>query len=149
MIPWRPVLVFLGISMGTTTSIAVLCASMAWTVDSPAWGLLAPIAMWAPALGRLAARRTVDRGFTSTLTLRRWGVTGARVILVPLAVPFAVYGAAYAIAWSAGLAHWSPGGGKWTTGPQIAANLLINLSILGVFGTFTAMGEEIGWRGYL
>jgi len=52
-------------------------------------------------------------------------------------------------AWSAGVTHWSPGGGQWTTGPQIAVNLLLNLSILGVFGTFTALGEEIGWRGYL
>ena len=71
------------------------------------------------------------------------------MVLWPLAVPLAVYGTAYATAWSAGLAHWSPGGGKWTTGSQIAANLVVNLSILGVFGTFTAMGKEIGWRGYL
>jgi membrane protease YdiL (CAAX protease family) len=149
MIPWRPLMVFLAISVGTTTAIALLCAAMGWSVNSPAWALLAPIAMWAPALGRVVSCRTVDRGFRSTLTLRRWGVTGARVILEPLAIPLAVYGTAYVVAWSAGFVHWSPGGGKWTTGPQIAANLLINLSILGVFGTFTAMGEEIGWRGYL
>ena len=149
MIPWRSLLVFLGISVGTTTAIAILSASMGWTVHSPAWAVLAPIAMWAPALGRFAARRTVDRGFTSTLSLSHWGATGAQVILWPLAVPLAVYGAAYAIAWRAGFAHWSPGSGKWTTGPQIAVNLLVNLSILGVFGTFTALGEEIGWRGYL
>ena len=135
--------------MGTTTAIAVLCAVKGWTVASPAWGALVPIAMWAPALGRLVATRTVDRGFTSTLTLRRWGVTGAQVVLVPLAIPLAIYGAGYAIAWSWGFAHWSPGGGKWTTGPQIAANLAINLTFLGIFGTFTAMGEEICWRGYL
>src|SRR5882757_8413670 len=30
-----------------------------------------------------------------------------------------------------------------------AANLIVNALILGVFGTLTAMGEEIGWRGYL
>jgi membrane protease YdiL (CAAX protease family) len=71
------------------------------------------------------------------------------VIFWPLAVPLAVYGTAYAVAWSAGFAHWSPGGGKWTTGSHIGANLLVNLIILGVYGTFTAMGEEIGWRGYL
>ena len=83
---------------------------MGWTVRSPAWGVLAPIAMWAPALGRFAARHTVDRGFTSTLPLR-WG-TAAQMLLWPLAVPLAVYATAYAIAWSTGLAHWSPGGGK-------------------------------------
>jgi len=149
MVPWRPLLVFSVIAVGATTAIAALTSSMGWTVRSPAWGLLAPLAMWAPALGRLVARRTVDRRFTSTLPLRRWGVTGARVVLRPLAFPLLVYGASYAIAWSAGLAQWNPGEGKWTTGSQIAANVVINLTLLGMFGTFTAMGEEIGWRGYL
>jgi membrane protease YdiL (CAAX protease family) len=149
VIPWRPVLVFLGISVGTTSAVAVLCALMGWNVNSPAWAGLAPVAMWAPALGRFVARRTVDRGFAATLPLRRWGTTGTQVILRPLVFPLAVYGASYAIAWIVGFAHWSPGGGKWTTGSQIAANLVVNLSILAVFGTFTAMGEEIGWRGYL
>jgi membrane protease YdiL (CAAX protease family) len=149
MIPWSALLVFLGISVGTTTAIAVICTWMGWTVNSAAWALLVPIAMWAPAAGRAAARRSVDRGFDATLSLRRWGVTGARVVLLPLACPIVVYGGSYAIAWAAGFVRWSPGGGNWTTGRQIAANLLVNLSILGVLGTFTAMGEEIGWRGYL
>ena len=105
--------------------------------------------MWAPAAGRFVARRTADRDFRSTMPLRRWGTTGAAVVVRPLAFPLLVYGSAYAIAWATGLAQWNPGEGKWTTGSQIAANVVINLSILGVFGTFTAMGEEIGWRGYL
>jgi len=149
MIPWRPLLVYLAVAAGTTTAIAVVTASKGWTVRSPEWGLLATVAMWAPAAGRFLACRTVDRGFTSPLPLSRWGATGAQVILVPLAVPIAVYGTAYAIASAAGLAHWSPGGGHWTTGSQIATNVVANLSILGVFGTLTALGEEIGWRGYL
>jgi membrane protease YdiL (CAAX protease family) len=148
-IPWRPVLVLGAIAIGTTTAISIVTVTFGWTVSSPAWAFLAPIAMWAPALGRFIARRTVDRGFTATLPLRRWGATGARVVLVPLAYPFLVYGSAYALAWSMGLAHWSPGGGTWTTGTQIAMNLVVNLSLLGVIGTFTAMGEELGWRGYL
>jgi len=149
MIPWRPLLVFLAVSVGATTAIALLCFVTGWTVQSPAWAALAPIAMWAPSLGRVVAIRTVDRGFVSPLPLSRWGTTATQVIVWPIAVPLAVYGAAYAIAWTLGIAHWSPGGGRWTTGPQVAVNLVVNLVVLGVFGTFTAMGEEIGWRGYL
>jgi membrane protease YdiL (CAAX protease family) len=147
--PWRAVILFSVISVGATTAIALLTAAKGWTVASPAWGLLAPIAMWAPAFARLVSQRTVDRGFVSTLRLRHWGISGSRVVLRPLAIPLLVYGPAYAIAWSTGLAHWSPGEGRWTTGAQIAANLVVNLTILGVYGTFTAMGEELGWRGYL
>src|SRR5439155_6951831 len=117
--------------------------------ESRAWLVLAPIAMWAPALGTLVARRTVDRDFKATLPLREWGTTGARVILRPLLFPLLVYGASYAVAASAGFAQWSPGGGKWTNTRQIVTNVVVNLTILGIVGTFTAMGEEIGWRGYL
>lgn len=148
MVPWRALIVFLTIAVGATTAIAVLCAAMGWTVSSPAWALLAPLAMWAPALARSIAR-AVDSRSAATLTLRRWGDGGPAVILVPLGIPLLVYGAAYAVAWAAGWVEFSPGEGRWTTGSQIVANLLVNLAILGIFGTFTAMGEEIGWRGYL
>ena len=67
------------------------------------------------------------------------------MILEPLALPLMVYSAAYFIAWTSGLVQFSPGAGKWTTGAQIAANLAVNLAILLPFGTFTALGEELGW----
>jgi membrane protease YdiL (CAAX protease family) len=143
----RPLLVYFAI--GTTSAIALLTASMGWTVTSPVWSLLVPIAMWAPAFASFVARRSEQPRFTTGMPPGRWGITGAQVLLVPLVMPLAVYGASYAIAWNAGLAQWNPGNGRWTTGSQIAMNLIVNLSILGVFGTFTAMGEEIGWRGYL
>lgn len=149
MMPWRPVCVFAAIAVGATTAIAVLCAAMAWSVTSPEWAMLAPLAMWSPALARFVARSTVDRAFRSTLPHHRWGDGGVLVILRPLAIPLLVYGAAYAIAWSIGVAQWSPGEGRWTTAPQIVANLAMNLAILAVYGTFTALGEELGWRGYL
>lgn len=149
MRPWRPVAVFLAISAGSTTAIAVLASLKGWTVQSPAWVVLAPLAMWAPAVARFVVRRTIDRGFTQTLPLAKWGTTGARVVLMPLAVPLIVYGLAYVVGSLVGLAQWSPGGGEWTTGSQIALNVIVNLAILGVFGTATALGEEIGWRGYL
>lgn len=137
------------VAVGATSAIAMFMASRGWTISSPQWNALAPLAMWAPAFARFVARRMFDREFASSLPMRRWGVTGARVVLRPLAFPLLVYGAAYAIALATGFAYWNPGAGKWTTGSQIAANLVINLAALGVIGTFNAMGEEIGWRGYL
>ena len=145
----RPLLIYFCISTGTTAVIALVTSWMGWTVTSPAWGALVPIAMWAPALAAFVARRAEHPPFLTRMPLGRWGITGARVILVPLVMPLVVYGVAYAIAVSAGFAYWNPGAGRWTTGSQIAANLVINLGLLGVIGTLTAMGEEIGWRGYL
>jgi hypothetical protein len=103
VIPWQPFLVVAGISAAATTAIAALSASKGWTVHSPAWGALAVVAMWAPALGRFVAQRTVDRDFRATLPLHRWGATGAQVVLWPVVLPLAVYGAAYAIAGTSAL----------------------------------------------
>jgi uncharacterized protein len=145
----RALFIYFCISTGTTTAIAFVTSRMGWTVTSPAWSLLVPIAMWAPALAAYIARRTEQPPFMTRMPLGRWGITGAQVVLVPLVIPLVVYGAAYAIAVDGGFAHVNPGGGRWTTGSQIAANLVVNVVLLGVIGTLTAMGEEIGWRGYL
>jgi len=149
MIPWGPLLVVVFVSSGATTIIAIVAALTGLTVHSPGWAAVAPLAMWAPALGRFIALRTVDRGFTATLPLQRSGAGWGQIIVWPLVIPLGVYGMACGMAWIVGLAHWSPGGGRWTTGTQITLNLLVNLSMLGIFGTFTALGEELGWRGYL
>ena len=145
----RALFIYFCISIGTTTAIAFVTSRMGWTVTSPAWSLLVPIAMWAPALAAYIARRAEHPPFMTRMPLGRWGISGAQVILVPIVIPLTVYGAAYAIAVGAGFAHWNPGEGRWTTGSQIAANLIVNLALLGVIGTLNAMGEEIGWRGYL
>ena len=79
---------------------------------------------WPPYIARRAERPPF-----MTLPLGRWGITRAQVILVPLAIPLVVYGAAYAIAVDAGFAHRNPGAGRWTTDSQIAANLVINLAL--------------------
>ena len=147
----RPFTTFVAISVGTSAAIAVLMAVMGWTVNSPGWAGLVPIVMWAPALGSLIARRMERPRFDATLPLRRWGSTGSQVILLPVAMPLLVYGAAYAIAWMHGLRTLEPGrpgGGR--PDRQIAVKPPDqSLHPRRVFGTFTAMGEEIGWRGYL
>jgi len=48
---------------------------MGWTVTSPAWSALVPIAMWAPALAAYIARRAEHPPFMTRLPLRRWGIT--------------------------------------------------------------------------
>ncbi|HET8697665.1 MAG TPA: hypothetical protein VFO94_09280, partial [Gammaproteobacteria bacterium] len=51
-VPWRPVAVLMAIAAGATTAVALVCWRNGWTVTSPQWNLLVPLAMWAPALGR-------------------------------------------------------------------------------------------------
>jgi hypothetical protein len=105
--PWTALSIFSGIAVGTTVAVAIVCSAMGWTIMSPAWSLLVPVAMWAPAAGRHAARRFADRDFRATLPLGRWGTTGAQVVLRPLFIPLAIYGVAYVSAWYSGLAHSS------------------------------------------
>jgi membrane protease YdiL (CAAX protease family) len=143
------VVVFMTIAAGATCAGALVCASLGWTIESRPWAALAPLAMWAPALAAYVARRTVDKDFAATLPLSTRHTPLVAMIARALAWPFAVYAASYAIAWRAGIAQWSPGGGRWTTPSQIVLNVVVNLTLLGAIGTFTAMGEEIGWRGYL
>ena len=105
----RALLIYFCISTGTTAAIALVTSRMGWTVTSPAWSLLVPIAMWAPALAAYIARRAERPPFMTRMPLGRWGITRAGVILVPLAIPLVVYGAAYTIAVDAGFAHRNPG----------------------------------------
>jgi len=58
---WRAVAVLMLIAAGTTTAVASICWRMGWTVTSPQWGVLVPIAMWAPARAR-ASPRTIVAG---------------------------------------------------------------------------------------
>jgi membrane protease YdiL (CAAX protease family) len=67
------------------------------------------------------------------------------VIVVPLTVVSAIYLAAYATAFLAGASVSAP---TWPAG-RVAVNLAVNLPILSLVGLAGALGEEIGWRGYL
>jgi CAAX protease family protein len=147
--PWPSVTVYSSVTVGATGGIALFMTSAAWNMRSPVWFLLAPLAMWVPALARFVVLRTVDRGFRAMLPLENFAGIGRHAAVVALALPIVVYGTAYGIAWIAGWVYWSPGGGLWTTGSRIALNVVVNASILGTYGTMTALGEELGWRGYL
>ena len=97
-----------------------MMTSAALDMRSPVWFLLAPLAMWAPALARFVVLRTVDRGFRAMLPLQNFDGVGRHAAFGALALPIVVYGTAYGIAWIAGWVYWSPGGGLWTTSSRIA-----------------------------
>jgi len=102
-------------------------------------------AMWMPGFARLVATRTVDRGWHSPFPLRRWGHPAWIVVILPLASVTAIYLGAYLLAALAGVERFSP---AWSRG-RLVANILVNLLLLSAIGIVGALGEEIGWRGYL
>ncbi len=103
-------------------------------------------AMWIPALARLIVVRTVDRGWQAPLPLGRWGRPRAAVVLVPLGFVLGIYAAAYTLAWIFGAEQQAP---VWSGAGSIAINVAMNSIIGTLLGMIGAMGEELGWRGYM
>jgi membrane protease YdiL (CAAX protease family) len=103
------------------------------------------VAMWMPGFARLVATRTVDRGWHSPFPLRRWGHPAWLVVILPLASVTTIYLGAYLLAALAGVERFSP---AWSRG-RLVANIVVNLPLLSAIGIVGALGEEIGWRGYL
>jgi uncharacterized protein len=141
---WAAVLVFLVVAYGG-----------GWLLALPLWrggGLASPLflplglaVMATPALGALVATRLVIKPphvarSLALVPLRPWrrtlgyallGFVGVQVIGV----------AAIAVAWVTGAASVQVTPGAWTS--------LLTMQLLGVLVAVAALGEEIGWRGFL
>lgn len=121
--------------------------------------ILWSIAMWGPGLAAILTNRLVDRQSIGALNLHRLGEW--RPYLWAWLLPFF-------LTIAAGLLTWLLGIGKLdleftqireameqASGPQLPPLMIIGLqaatalTIGPLFNTLFAMGEELGWRGYL
>jgi len=127
------------------TIIAIAMKVLHVVVGEPRAQLFVLAAMWMPAFARFAVTRTADRQWQSPFPLRHWGRPKWIVIVLPLTTVTAIYLSAYATASLAGVsrspAAWAP--------RRVPVNVLVNLPLLSLIGVAGALGEEVGWRGYL
>jgi membrane protease YdiL (CAAX protease family) len=142
---FRGVQTYVVVVLVGTTAIAVLMRALHISVgEVPSQGVILA-AMWMPGFARLVATRTVDRGWHSPFPLRHWGHPAWIVVMLPLASVTAIYLGAYLLSSFAGVERSSP---AWSRG-RLVANIVVNLPLLSAIGIVGALGEEIGWRGYL
>lgn len=126
------------------------------TTGQLVWGV--PL-MFAPGLAAMATRLLLREGFAD-VSFRIGGARGWRWIGLALLLPIVAVSAGYAIAWLTGLAEFFPHAGLGSRvgldDPELPAWLrLAGAVALGVplssaVGlVLGALGEEVGWRGYL
>ena len=141
---WVAVLTFLVVAYGG-----------GWLIALPLWrsgGLSNPLflplglaVMATPTLAALVATSLVVRPaqparFLGLSPVRPWRRTLAYALLGFVGVQ--VLGAlALVLAWALGVTPLQVGGGAWSS--------LVSMQLLGLLVTVAALGEEIGWRGFL
>ena len=109
--------------------------------------------MFTPTLASVSARLTLREGF-GDVSFRVGGRRGVQAILLALILPMIIGLVAYGVAWSLGLAAFTPPASA--TFPAVTHPLarlgLQFASVLGIgilIDLVLAAGEEIGWRGYM
>jgi membrane protease YdiL (CAAX protease family) len=115
-----------------------------------AWGL-----MWCPALAALASCRFLGRSFRSLAW--RWPM--GRYVALAYFLPLAYAGVAYGVVWGLRLGGWNSGfvaevarsfglRGMPAWG-SLALYLVLTPTALMIMSLASALGEEVGWRGFL
>ncbi|MBV8205501.1 MAG: CPBP family intramembrane metalloprotease [Acidobacteria bacterium] len=135
---------------------SVFCALIIWSGHlAAAGGLYVVGVMWCPALAAIASSRLLGRKVRSLA----WRWPEGKYIALAYFIPLLYAGAAYAAVWVARLGGWNSvfvarigasfglrGVPAWAT---LALYILLAASGGVVRSLSTALGEEIGWRGFL
>ncbi|MFD6157018.1 type II CAAX prenyl endopeptidase Rce1 family protein [Nocardia sp. NPDC060256] len=104
--------------------------------------------MWAPGLAALIARLILREGF-GDISLRWGGRRSWWAFVIALGYPVAVGAAAYGVGWASGLVDFISPAGTSSGWGAFAGDLLIGTTLGTAVGLVFALGEELGWRGYL
>ncbi|WP_141718161.1 type II CAAX endopeptidase family protein [Nocardia altamirensis] len=104
--------------------------------------------MWSPGVAALIAR-LIRREGIADISLRMGGRRGWLASLLALGYPIIVGSIAYGIGWASGLADYTTPADSATGWPAFAAELFFGTLVGTAIGLVFALGEELGWRGYL
>jgi membrane protease YdiL (CAAX protease family) len=118
------------------------------------------VAMWGPGLAAILVTRFVRKEPLRTLNLNRLG--DKRTYLWAWLLPFGLAIAAGLLTWAFGLGELdleftaireamqaAPGGAAVPPAVVVLAQIGIALTFAPLFNTLFALGEELGWRGFL
>jgi uncharacterized protein len=110
------------------------------------------VLMWVPGLASIITRLALREGF-GDVSLRFGGRVGAKALGLVVLYPLVVGALAYGAAWTFGLATWVPPGPEKVAIDSAFARFLVRLVVGGGLGTLIglvfALGEELGWRGFM
>lgn len=108
------------------------------------------IALMSPAVGCVVARLVLREGFRDV----SWRVGGRRGwigLAVGVVLPLAVASFSYGIGWATGLTQFDPPGTPLAGSEDLRflTQVLVAATLGGVLLSVAALGEELGWRGYM
>jgi len=99
--------------------------------------------MWCPGIAAMATTLLFQRNLRGL----GWRLGNVRYRILAYALPLAYAAVAYVVVWILGLGAFSADG--LPAGQSLLSFLAINATVGVALSLFPAMGEEIGWRGFL
>jgi membrane protease YdiL (CAAX protease family) len=99
--------------------------------------------MWCPGIAAMATTLVFQRNLKGL----GWRLGNVRYLVLAYALPLAYAAVAYVVAWNLGLGAFSADG--LPAGQSLLSFLAINATVGVALSLLPAMGEEIGWRGFL
>ena len=141
----KGVLIYVAVTLLGVIVVSSFLRGLGTSARGPVTGALVVIAMWFPSLARFSATRIADRDWRTPFPLKYFGHPRMAVMLIPLCIVSAIYIFAYVFA---SLLHVEIQPPVWR-GASVAINIALNLPMLALVDAAGALGEELGWRGYL